>query len=547
MAIGPFAPRNNTLNESRSAPITMSLFRAALVLIMCSAVFGCKIVITVPEGGKVVSEDGFECLGGQTCELEVSDTTFDSTFTVIPAAGNTFTRWKKADRHFCGNSGQPCRLRTTGFAGNQKLLDILASDQEFYLEPMFVGYNVTYWKKTLAQIDKGNFSTDSFLYASEPIVGQCDPGAMNDGPKTRSLQALNQTRKLHDLPGADYAPAYNMQVQESSLVQRANNYPGGLNHFPSPGDACYSQAALDGASTSNLSRSSEQTDPASDIFGWTNDNNNLDAVMEAGHRRWMLFPELGYASYGQVEGYSSLKVSDFNMQTLNPVPPGLEYVAMPFRDYPFVLVSPEPQPTPWSLSMVPAGTMSSAFDYFANASVKVTEKATGKQLTVTNLHKDNKGFGLANFLSWMVQNWKYDVDYMVKVSNIRMPDNTTRSVEYPVMVDRFNLFDIKHPRESTDRRQDSNITGKFNTAADEDSFTLFSPGKKNITGRSEFSNWGFFVLVYDENKTLLKSNDAPFSVNFPFDNVTLVISHCDENDLCYQGTQTYEVNIEKAG
>ena len=197
--------------------------------------------------------------------------------------------------------------------------------------------------------------------------------------------------------------------------------------------------------------------------------------------------------------------------------------------------------------MVPSGTMSSSFDYFANASVTVTEKDTGKQLPVTNLHSDNKRFGLANFLSWMVQNWDYDVDYVVKVSNIRMPNNATRSVEYPVMLDRFNLFNVKHPRESTDRRQDSDIVGKFNTAADKDSFTFFDPGKKNITGQSEFSNWGFFVLVYDANKNLLKSSDQPFTLHFPFDNVTLVISHCDENDLCYQGTQAYEVNIEKAG
>lgn len=532
-------PPVSALPGSASATAIRSgrLFLAAL---LCCTAMACKVIVIVPEGGKVVSEDGFECLGGQTCEIDVSDTTFDSTFTAIPDEGNTFSRWKRADRYFCGGSTQPCPLNATGFGGDQNLLDVLASDQEFYIEPIFVDYNVGYWRNTIAQIDKGTFSTDGYLYASQPIIGQCDPGAIKPEPKSRARKALNETRALHNLPDADYAGQFDTDVQESSLVQRANNY---LSHFPSPGDNCYSPAAEDAASTSNLSGGSVQTDPAEDVFGWTNDNNNLAALMEAGHRRWMLFPQLGYTSYGQVDGYATLKVFDFGIQPMNPVSPDLEFVAMPYRNYPYILVSGQPKPTPWSLSMVPGGTMSSAFDYFANATITVKETDTGKQLNISNRHTDNKGFGLANFLSWMVNGWDYDVNYTVTIRNIRMPNGSTRTVEYPVMLDRYNLFPVNHPLENTDSAQDGTFQGRFNSQNDKDSYPLVMSGSVSVSGQSEFSNWGFYVLVYDADKKLVASGDAPFSGNFPFGRYTFVISHCDDNGLCYQGTQNYTVSV----
>ena len=157
----------------------LSLLCAAL----CAALTACKVVVIVPEGGKVITEDGFICLAGETCEIDVSDTDFDSTFTAMPDEGVTFQRWKKNPGYLCGGLTRPCRLSTTGFPGNDNLLEILASDDEFFLEPIFIKYDVAYWKKALGQIDRGNFATGNFLYASRPIVGQCDPGSMKTGPE----------------------------------------------------------------------------------------------------------------------------------------------------------------------------------------------------------------------------------------------------------------------------------------------------------------------------------------------------------------------------
>ena len=66
--------------------------------------------------------------------------------------------------------------------------------------------------------------------------------------------------------------------------------------------------------------------------------------------------------------------------------------------------------------MVPPAGQSSQFDYFTNATVTVENAEMGTALTVTNKYTDTQGFGLANFLSWIVENWEYDTIYNVTIS-----------------------------------------------------------------------------------------------------------------------------------
>lgn len=521
----------------RRAPV----LRIASGALLAAILTACKVVVTVPYGGKVVTEDGFECLEGETCVIEVTDDTFASTFTAVPSQGYSFTRWRRKPAAFCGDYSGDCPLATAGFGDYQVLLDILASDQAFHLEPVFVQYNPNYWGRILDEIEQGSFATRNFLYALAPDVANCDPGAVTGAAGARALQAVNQVRALHSLPAVSTDNFYDVQMQQTSLVQKANNY---LNHFPSQGDACYTQAARDGASTANLGSSTQPTDPASDVFGWTNDNNNAADLMKAGHRRWVLYPELGYVSYGQVEGFSALKVFGFGMPPEKPVPASLQFVAMPYKSYPYVLVSKGSAPTPWSFSMIPSPGVSASFDYFRNASVKVIDRDTDKSLPVANLHRDNEGFGLANFISWMVTGWDYDKLYEVRISGIRMPDGSTQTITYPVMVDRFDLFRVNYPLEDTDQQAGNRLQGRFNTAIDKDSYTVQLGGSKTLTGRSEFSNQGFFILVYNEGKRLVASADSAIIRNFAPGRYTVILSPCDESGLCYQGTTTYTVTID---
>ena len=524
-----------TANKFKSR---VSMAGLALICVLLSA---CKIVVIVPEGGKVVSADGFICNSGETCEIEVTDDTFTSTFTAMAEEGYAFARWKKVQRGFCGNTTSPCRLSTEGANDHSWLLNIINSDDEAYLVPVFVNFDLTYWRQVLKDIEDGVFTTDSYLYSNQPIVDQCDPGSLKAGPKNRVLEATNRTRALHGLPAVDYNASYNMQVQEASLVQRANNY---LSHFPQPGDNCYSQSAADGAVSSNIFGGSQGfSDPAADVFGWTNDNRNIASLMAAGHRRWMLFPELGYVSYGQVEGYSALKVIDFGVAPNYDVPGNLAFVALPYKAYPYNLVTQDPDPTPWSISMVPQNGEASSFNYFASATVTIVETATNQALTVHSVYKDSDGFGLANFLSWMVDDWRYDTEYTVTINNVQMPGGGSQSVEYPVMIDRYDLLNIDYPREAQDGMTGSVLEGKFDDVGDKDAYVIKLTGETGFNGTSEFSGQGYFILVYDRDKNLVASYDQQFTQTFSKGRYTVVLSHCDENGLCYQGTQTYRVTV----
>ena len=523
----------------RAGPFSAT-WKVALLALMSTFLLACKIVVVVPEGGKVVTEDGFECLAGQICIIDVSDDTFDSTFTAMPDGDHTFTRWLSRNRSFCGNQSGPCKLSTVGFDQDARLMDVLGKDLQFFLQPVFVPFDVDYWSQVLEEIAAGSFVTESFLYATPPIVEQCDPGALKGGATARALEALNQVRDLHLLPVVDYKSSFDMQMQESSLVQRANSY---LNHFPAPSDTCYTAEAEEGASTSNLTGGSEPGDPANHVFGWTNDNRNLAAIMEAGHRRWILFPELGFSSYGQVDGYASLKTFSFGMPPTRPVPAGLDYVAMPHRVYPYNLVSTDPA-TPWSLSIVPASMMSGTFDYFSDAQVTVVDDLTGNSLPIENLHSDTIRFGLPNFLSWMVKGFTYDVPYTVTVTGIKLPGGGERDIEYPVMLDRYDLLDVDHPKESSDSKTGQTMQGNFNAAEDADSYVAKLAGQMTFTGSSEFSNQGFYIQVYDRNKRLIHSSDAPFTANFKVGKHTVVVSLCDaDGNRCYPGTTTYRVTF----
>ena len=108
------------------------------------ALAGCKITIQVPEHGRVESESGaWVCQSGDACTIDVVDALFDETFVAVPEPGYQFTHWRKDRAYFCGGTGNPCRILTTLFAGNETLEALLAADLQFYLEPVFRGENAS--------------------------------------------------------------------------------------------------------------------------------------------------------------------------------------------------------------------------------------------------------------------------------------------------------------------------------------------------------------------------------------------------------------------
>jgi putative iron-regulated protein len=124
---------------------------------------GCKLVLKVPEGGSIASVSGnYSCRAGKKCNIDVSDTSFDETFTAIPASGFEFTGWKKRKKNgLCGGQSAPCRLTTLGFDEFDSLLEVLASNNRYVLEPKFVpfdGDGVTALLETNADIALAAYS-----------------------------------------------------------------------------------------------------------------------------------------------------------------------------------------------------------------------------------------------------------------------------------------------------------------------------------------------------------------------------------------------------
>jgi hypothetical protein len=112
--------------------------RYLVAVVFLLSLSACKISITVPEGGSVITESGsLNCSAGSTCMVDVVDLFFDETFIARPAEGYRFTQWRKQQRGLCGGNSTPCRLFTSGFAGNDALLTFLGKDEVFFLDPVF--------------------------------------------------------------------------------------------------------------------------------------------------------------------------------------------------------------------------------------------------------------------------------------------------------------------------------------------------------------------------------------------------------------------------
>ena len=59
------------------------MIRRLFILLFAVSLSGCRIIIVVPEGGRVVSDSGeIDCGAGQTCVVEVQDLLFDETIGV---------------------------------------------------------------------------------------------------------------------------------------------------------------------------------------------------------------------------------------------------------------------------------------------------------------------------------------------------------------------------------------------------------------------------------------------------------------------------------
>jgi hypothetical protein len=112
--------------------------RILISLAIVGLVAGCKVAVIVVEGGEVKSIGSGTCLEGEICMVQVIDTNFSDAFTAVPNPGWHFVKWNSGEGFFCGDSTDPtCTLSAVEFDGNEGIEAIIASDQTFYIMPIF--------------------------------------------------------------------------------------------------------------------------------------------------------------------------------------------------------------------------------------------------------------------------------------------------------------------------------------------------------------------------------------------------------------------------
>lgn len=161
---------------------------------------GCKIEITVPEGGAVEGFSLHGCGEGQICTIYVDHPWFWDRLSAVPHENFTFAGWKKADRYFCGGRTDSCELSTLSFAGSV-LESFLYDDSVFYLEPVFLpkyaGYSshlnenirirTTYRQVNYpADLSSSRAAYDSSQTSENPLEVRSDDGRKPLGHAKRS-------------------------------------------------------------------------------------------------------------------------------------------------------------------------------------------------------------------------------------------------------------------------------------------------------------------------------------------------------------------------
>ena len=325
--------------------------------------------------------------------------------------------------------------------GQRTQLEWNESTQHFEIAAVWgealAGYDRAYWRQYDADAAAGTYHTGRYLYAEEPDVAACFAGRLTQGGRNRALEAANQIRALHGLPPVRWNSSYSQQVQETALIQAANNF---LNHQPDPGAECYSEAGAAGSGTSNLAGSSVLADPTADMISWTNDASNISLVAAVGHRRWVLNPFSRQFAYGQVEGFSAHKAFGYRREPAGTAEIEVDFVAFPYEAYPFHLVEGDP---PWSFSVIAdkASFWNNRGEYFEDATITVTRIADDESLTISDRYTDTRAYGLPNILSWQVDGWEYDTLYEVEIDNVVLRDGESRRYVYSVFIEREGLID----------------------------------------------------------------------------------------------------------
>lgn len=272
-------------------------------------------------------------------------------------------------------------------------------------------------------------------YDVQPDIAGCRAGTLRAAVKAEFLARLNDIRARHGLAPVTYSNDEDVQQADSSLMMAANV---ALSHTPPASWRCYTAGGAAGAGASNLIGgwgTGLGFDSEDDLLaGWLREG----GTAQLGHRRWILHPFLRKTSYGRVSALlpdgrrattASMRVFSFVSAGSAPptVPP---YVGFPQGDYPsryFALTDY------LSFSVVP-GTSDNGADRSVDFSAAtVTVRGPSGDLPVTNISRDNDGYGIANNIQWRVTGLAASTSYAVTIAGVRNAPQASYSYTFRII------------------------------------------------------------------------------------------------------------------
>ncbi|WP_447726761.1 CAP domain-containing protein [Sphingomonas koreensis] len=272
-------------------------------------------------------------------------------------------------------------------------------------------------------------------YDVQPDISGCRAGTLKASVKTEFLARLNEIRARHGLTPVVYSTDEDVQQADSSLMMAANV---ALSHTPPTSWRCYTSGGAAGAGASNLIGgwgTGLGFDSEDDLLaGWLREG----GTAQLGHRRWILHPFLRKTSYGRVSALlpdgrrataASMRV--FSFGSAGPVPSTVpSYVGFPQGDYParyFALTDY------LSFSVVPGTTDNGADRSVDFSAATVTVRGPSGDLPVTNVSRDNDGYGIANNIQWRVTGLAGNTSYTVTIAGVRSAPQATYSYTFRIV------------------------------------------------------------------------------------------------------------------
>lgn len=286
----------------------------------------------------------------------------------------------------------------------------------------------------------------------------CDPGALTPEAAQFLMDRINFLRSMHALPPVQLNAEYLQDAQQAALITLAND---GVDHDPSAGARCFTEAGRRGAQSSNLSGGPllgfgslpEEVLLARqvDLYMAEPGANNY---VDVGHRRWILYPQYAEGAFGvavdPADGGSFNQANGNWVLGFDPDLPDPEvgFIAFPERDgYLYRLAGVSGQPLSayrWSFSVTARGDEAD----LGGVQIRITDLQTGELVPVADIQEGDPAFGLAT-VSYSVGQVQPNRPYQFDITGA-IVQGELRSYQY-----RTTLYECGV--ESTELRQDPTL------------------------------------------------------------------------------------------